>query len=162
MQQCLWWRHGFWDLWISQKHKNLDISRTKNIFTAKKTFVAEVTFNMHFVRLGNHYANMHIYYLLNERLFHQFYSKHRSILKRKIHQHCFYYTNLKWNHSDLLQCFAFSKFTSLTFPCSGPLLKSFLKTMFLMIHRSPIVRRSSVITMFVVFLSKKKIIPFAW
>ena len=32
MQICLWWRHRFWNLWISQKHKNLDISRMKHYF----------------------------------------------------------------------------------------------------------------------------------
>ena len=35
MQQCLWWRLKFWNLWISQKHKNLDISRTKHYFFFK-------------------------------------------------------------------------------------------------------------------------------
>ena len=58
MQQCLWWRNRLWNLWISQKHKNLDISRTKHFlsnkkihllhlkgyFMAKGSFVAEVTF----------------------------------------------------------------------------------------------------------------------
>ena len=58
MSQCLWWRHRLWNLWISQEHKNLDISRTKHFslnkkfinytsratFMAKNSFVAEVTF----------------------------------------------------------------------------------------------------------------------
>ena len=50
MQQCLWWRHRFSNLAISQKHKNLDISRMqhyfffKGYFIAKNSFVAEVTF----------------------------------------------------------------------------------------------------------------------
>ena len=40
MQQCLWWRLRFWNLWISQKHKNLDISRTKHFFFKwKKSFI---------------------------------------------------------------------------------------------------------------------------
>ena len=35
MKQCLWWRHRFWNLWILQKYKNLDISRTKHYFFFK-------------------------------------------------------------------------------------------------------------------------------
>ena len=30
MQQFLWWRHRSWNLSISQKYKNLDISITKH------------------------------------------------------------------------------------------------------------------------------------
>ena len=32
MQQCLWWRHRFWNLRVSRKHENLNISRTKCCF----------------------------------------------------------------------------------------------------------------------------------
>ena len=35
MQQCLWWRHRFWNLWISQKQKNLHILRMKHYFFFK-------------------------------------------------------------------------------------------------------------------------------
>ena len=39
MQQCLWC-HRFWNLWISQNHKNLvDILRTKHFFLQIKGFV---------------------------------------------------------------------------------------------------------------------------
>ena len=60
MWQCLWWHHIIWNLQISQKHKHLDISRTKHFssnkkiqklhlkgyFIAKNSFVAEVTFKV--------------------------------------------------------------------------------------------------------------------
>ena len=36
MQQCLWWRHKIWNLRASQKHKNLDITRTKHYFSFRK------------------------------------------------------------------------------------------------------------------------------
>ena len=54
-------RHKFWNLWILQKHKNLDISRTKHFFFQlkkiikhtsgttlwqKNNFVVEVPFNV--------------------------------------------------------------------------------------------------------------------
>ena len=60
MQQYIWWRHKFWDLQVSQKHKNLDISRTKyhfffkqknsllhikRCFMTNNSFVGEVNFN---------------------------------------------------------------------------------------------------------------------
>ena len=32
IQQCLWWCHRFWNLWISQKQKNPGISITKYLF----------------------------------------------------------------------------------------------------------------------------------
>ena len=35
MKQCLWWCHRFWNPYILQKHKNLDISRTKHCFFFK-------------------------------------------------------------------------------------------------------------------------------
>ena len=35
IKQCLQWCHIFWDLWISQNHKNLDIFRTKHHFLFK-------------------------------------------------------------------------------------------------------------------------------
>ena len=41
MQQCLWRQHTFWYLWISRKHKNLDIYlKNKTLFFSsnKKTF----------------------------------------------------------------------------------------------------------------------------
>ena len=59
MWPCSWWRHRFWNLWISQKYKTVDISRTKHYyfsnkknhqlhikgyFMAKNSFVAGVTF----------------------------------------------------------------------------------------------------------------------
>ena len=39
MQQCLWWRHRCRNLWISQKHKNLDISRKKHFSPNKKIYL---------------------------------------------------------------------------------------------------------------------------
>ena len=65
MQQCLWWCHEFWNLWISQKHQNLDISRAKHFFLqikkfiihqallyGKNTFVAKLTFKVEISSLG--------------------------------------------------------------------------------------------------------------
>ena len=44
MQQCLSWRHRFWNLWISQKHNNLDINQ--GLLYGKNTFIAKLTFNL--------------------------------------------------------------------------------------------------------------------